>query len=464
MFTQRRRRATAAAALTTAVLASLTACGGGGDSGGTGGDANQITVWIEEDLPDRVAATQDIVDDFTKKTGVKVKLVAVAEDQFNQILTSNAAAGKLPDVIGGLPLGQVRTMSSNELIDTEAVGSVIDGLDRGTFNDSALELTADGEDQLAVPSESWVQLLVYRKDLFDKAGLGTPSTYDDVLAAAKALDSSDVSGFIGANVAGDAFTEQTFEEIGLGNGCELVDDSGEVTFDSDECVAALDFYGQLQQDYSVAGAQDVDTTRAAYFAGKGAMLIWSSFILDEMAGLRKDALPTCPQCKSDPAFLAKNSGVVTSIQGPSASGPATFGEVTSWTIPSDSATDSAKKFVDYMMTDGYEPWIEIAPEGKIPVRTGDKAGATTYSDAWSKMKVGVDSKAPLSKFYSQDVIDALTSGADNLSRWAIPQGQGDLLGAIQGEQPVAGAVNEVANGTSAADAAKKAADAIRAAQ
>ena len=464
MFTQRRRRATAAAALTTAVLASLTACGGGGDGGASGGDANHITVWIEEDLPDRVAATQDIVDDFTKKTGVKVKLVAVAEDQFNQILTSNAAAGKLPDVIGGLPLGQVRTMSSNKLIDTEAVGSVTDGLDRGTFNDSALELTADGQDQLAVPSESWVQLLVYRKDLFDKAGLGTPSTYDDVLAAAKALDSSGVPGFVGANVAGDAFTEQTFEEIGLGNGCELVDDSGEVTFDSDECVAALDFYGQLQQDYSVAGAQDVDTTRAAYFAGKGAMLIWSSFILDEMAGLRKDSLPTCPQCKSDPAFLAKNSGVVTSIQGPSGSGPATFGEITSWTIPSDSATDPAKKFVNYMMTDGYEPWIEIAPEGKIPVRTGDKAGATTYSDAWSKMKVGVDSKAPLSKFYSQDVIDALTSGADNLSRWAIPQGQGDLLGAIQGEQPVAGAVNEVANGTSAADAAKKAADAIRAAQ
>ena len=158
-----------------------------------------------------------------------------------------------------------------------------------------------------------------------------------MLAAAKSLDSSDVAGFIGANVAGDAFTEQTFEEVGLGNGCELVDDSGDVTFDSAECVAALDFYGQLQQDYSVAGAQDVDTTRAAYFAGKGAMLIWSSFVLDEMAGLRKDALPTCPQCKSDPAYLAKNSGVVTSIQGPSGSGPATFGEITSWTIPSEAA-------------------------------------------------------------------------------------------------------------------------------
>jgi multiple sugar transport system substrate-binding protein len=98
------------------------------------------------------------------------------------------------------------------------------------------------------------------------------------------------------------------------------------------------------------------------------------------------------------------------------------------------------------------------------VRTGDKAGATTYTDAWSKMKVGVDSKAPLSKFYSKDVIDALTTGSDNLSRWAIPQGQGDLLGAIQGQQPVAGAVNKVSNGTSASEAAKSAADAIKAAQ
>src|SRR4029079_1222806 len=212
---------------------------------------------------------------------------------------------------------------------------------------------ADGDKQLAVPSESWVQLLVYRKDLFDKAGLRVPKTYDDVLAAAKKLDSSAVAGFIGANVAGDAFTEQTFEEIGLGNACELVNDSGEVTFDSDECVAALDFYGDLQQNYSVAGAQDVDTTRAAYFAGKGAMLIWSSFILDEVAGLREGALPTSPECKCEHCCLAKNSGVVTSIQGPSGKGPATFGEITSWTIPADSSTDAAKKFVTYMMTDGY---------------------------------------------------------------------------------------------------------------
>jgi len=466
MSTHRTRRARAAALLATAttVFASLAACSSDDDDGDGGSSDKSITVWIEEDLPDRVAATQAIVDAFTKETGVKVELVAVAEDQFNQILTSNAAAGELPDVMGGIPLGQIRTLSANELIDTDAVGEVLDSLDAGTFSESALELTADGDSQLAVPSESWVQLLVYRKDLFEQAGLATPETFDDVLAAAEALDSSDVAGFVGANVAGDAFTAQTMEEIGLGNGCELVDDEGEVTFDSDACVEALDFYGQLQQDYSVTGAQDVDTTRASYFAGQAAMVIWSSFILDEMAGLRNDALPTCPECEGNPAFLAENSGVVTAMQGPSGDEPATFGEVTSWTIPAEAATDPAKQFVEYMLTDGYEPWIAIAPEGKIPVRAGASADSTEYAEAWAAMPVGVDTKAPLSQFYGQDVIDALVAGTDSLSRWAIPQGQGDLLGAIQGEQPVANAVNQVANGTDAAEAASAAADAIRAVQ
>ena len=114
------------------------------------------------------------------------------------------------------------------------------------------------------------------------------------------------------------------------------------------------------------------------------------------------------------------------------------------------------------MTDGYEPWIAIAPEGKFPVRTGAGAPARRSTPTpGPAMDVGVDTKAPLSKFYGQDVIDALTQGTDTLARWAIPQGQGDLLGAIQGEQPVANAVNEVSNGDDPADAAAKAADAIR---
>jgi multiple sugar transport system substrate-binding protein len=454
----RRWRVLASVTAAAAAFGSLAACGGSSDNSSDSG-AKALTVWIEEDLPDRVKATQQIVDSFTRDTGIKVKLVAVAEDQFNQLLTSNAAAGDLPDVIGALPLGAVQTLAANKLTDTDAVGQVIDDLGASTFSDKALALTSDGDTHLAVPSEAWTQLLVYRKDLFAKAGLPAPKTYDDITNAAKKLDSGDVAGFAGATAPGDAFTEQTFEAAALGNGCQLTDSSGNVTINSSACEHSLSWYGNLIRNYSVPGAQDVDTTRAQYFAGKAAMFIWSTFVLDEMAGLRNDALPNCPECKKDPAFLAKNSGVLTSIQGPDSSKPAVFGEVTSWTITADSATDSAKKFVEYMMGDGYLPWIKIAPEGKVPVRLGPSKGSTEYSDAWTKMPVGVDKKAPLSDFYSADVLDQVAKAPTELERWGIP-GQGALIGALQGEQPVATAVNDVTSGTDPKQAADQLANDI----
>lgn len=460
------RRATAAAAAGVLGLSLIAGCssdepGTSSSADGDGGSTEAIKVWIQEDLPDRVAATKKITEAFTTKTGIAVEVVPVAEDQFNQVLTSSAAAGDLPDVIGGLSLPQVRSMSGNDLLDTDTIGEIVDKLDPKTFSENAIKLTADGDTQLAVPSESWTQLLIYRKDLFDKAGLQPPTTYDAILAAAEKLNAGGVAGFVGANAPGDAFTEQTIEHLALGNNCQLVDDAGEAKIDSPECIEAFDFYGKLIRDYSVPGAQDVDTTRATYFAGKAAMLIWSTFILDEMAGLRNDAKPNCPECADDPAFLAKNSGIVTTIAGPKNAAPAVFGEITSWVVPNDAAKESAVSFVDYMMNDGYVPWLAIAPEGKVPVRAGTADAANKFADAWAGLKVGVDSKAPLSDFYSADVTKALTTGAANLQRWAIPQGQGELLGALQGEHPIAAAVNAVTTGTPADAALKKAAEAVR---
>jgi multiple sugar transport system substrate-binding protein len=447
-----------------AVLASAAGCGGGGDSGG-GGSAKQLTVWTLENLPDRMAAQKKIAAAFTKSSGIKVKLVGIAEDQYSQLLSSAAASGKLPDVIGALSLAGVRELSGNDLANPTVAKSVVDGLGADTFSQPALELTRDGDKQLSVPSDAWAQLLVYRKDLFQKAGLSAPKTYDDITTAAKALDSPSVAGFVGANIPNDAFTEQTFEHLALANGCEMVDDSQKVTLDTPNCVQAFSFYGNLLQNYSVSGAQDVDTTRATYFAGKAAMVVWSSFILDEMAGLRNDAKPTCPECRSDPAFLAKNSGVATALQGPSGSEPAQFGEVVSWVATADANEGAAEKFISYMMEQGYTDWIGFAPEGKIPTRKGTKSNPTKFIDAWSKLPAGVDKKAPLSDFYDKQTLDALKNSPDTMKRWALTQGAGKLLGATLSELPVAKAVNKVTTGEEdGAAAAKEANDAVKSIQ
>ncbi|MEU4571569.1 ABC transporter substrate-binding protein [Nonomuraea sp. ATR24] len=425
------------AVLSAALLAAtcLVACGDDGERA-----ADEITVWTEENLEDRMAVQQKIIDEFTQKTGIKVKLVGVAEDQFSQVVTSAAAAGDLPDVIGALPLASVRELESNELLDTETPAKIVDQLGRDTFSARALELDSSGGRLLAVPSDGWAQLILYRKDLFEKAGLRPPDTYEALRAAAAELNTGGVAGITLAVAPKDSFTAQSFEHVALANGCQLVDGSGKVALDSPQCVRAFEFYGDLARNHSVKGMQDVDSTRATYFSGKAAMMIWSSFILDELAGLRKDALPSCPQCREDPEWLAANTGVVTALKGPDGSAPAQFGEVVSWVVMRDAATDQAAKFVAYMMNEGYERWIGMAPEGKFPTREG-------FADKWQALPAGVDTKKPLADVYPAEVLEALRTSPGTFARWGIPQGQGKLVGATMGELPVPKALAGVADGS-----------------
>jgi multiple sugar transport system substrate-binding protein len=442
---------------TLAAMTVLTACGGnGGGDGGGGGSATTLTVWTVEDLSERVEAQKKILAAFTAKTGIKAELVAVGEDQLTPVLTAAAASNELPDVIGALSLGAVNRLLTDDLLDPDAAREVVESLGTDTFAPSALELTRKDEQQLSVPSDGWAQLLFYRKDLFQKAGLAPPETYETIQAAAAKLDQGQVAGIVAGTAPASSFTHQTFEQIALANGCQLVEGNN-VALDSPKCVESFRFFSDLIRQHSVRGNQDDDTTRAAYFAGRASMLIWSSFLLDELAGLRDDALPTCPQCKTDRTFLAKNTGIVGAIKGPSGSEPATFGEIVSWAILRDAATEQAREFVKYMMSDGYEQWLAIAPEGKVPTRTGTQDKKDSYVTAWKAMPAGVDRKAPLTDFYPQDVLDTVGGSVERFTRWGFPQGKAELAGAVLGQNVIAGQVSSLVNsGEDPAEAARKA--------
>jgi multiple sugar transport system substrate-binding protein len=412
-----------------------TGCGGGGGNGNKGQD-NTIKFWVAEDNAERVKAMQQTIARFQQQTGIQVQLSAIAEDQLATQVQSASAAGTLPDVMGALSLGFAHSLAADDIADPDAAGAVIDSLGRQTFSERALSLVeADGK-PVAIPSDTWTQLLVYRKDLFDKAGLQTPDTFERILAAATKLKQPGMAGIVAATKPSDSFTQQTFEYFALANGCQLTDDQGNIQLTSPPCVDTFKFYNDMIKNGSVTGGQDVDTTRAAYFAGKAAMLVWSSFILDELAGLRKDALPTCQQCRSDKEYLAKNSGFVTAIKGPSGGDPTQFGEVTSFVVVKDAKTDPAKRFVEFMMSDGYVEWLALSPEGKFPTRAGTKDNPKQYVDDWAKLKTGVDTKKALSEIYPAEVLDALSKSTDTMSRWGFQQGQGKLVGAQLNELPI----------------------------
>ena len=254
-------------------------------------------VWNHESQPDRLAATEAILDDFTRSTGIQTEQLPIPEDGLPRMVRRARADGELPDVVLSTGMQHAQRYVAEGIFDAAAAQEVVDRLGRETFSQRALALVASDGGSAGVPSDGWGQLLIYRKDLFDRAGLQAPQTLDDVVAAAEELDRDGMAGIALATAPGDGFTHETFEHIGLAPGCQLVDAAADVTFDSPECVDALRLYAELAQRYSLGGVQDVDSTRAAYFSGRAAMLFWSPFLLDGLAGLSDQNLPTCTECK-----------------------------------------------------------------------------------------------------------------------------------------------------------------------
>lgn len=423
-------------------------------------DDDVLTVWNLDAQPDRMAALERINEAYAQRTGVQVELVAVQENQLPSLIVSAAVSGSMPDVINGLPLAYVRQLHEQELLDTRTAAEVLEALGPETFSERALELTRDGGTQLAVPSSAWAQILVYRKDLFEQKGLPVPDSYEAITAAASAFDDGALDGITLATDPGDPFTHQTFEFLAQGNGCEMVDDTGAVALDSPACVGSFAFYGDLARNHSPAGAQNVDSTRATYFAGQAAMTVWSTFLLDELGGLRDDALPTCEQCRDDPEWLARNTGIVTSVQGPDGERPVGFGEVASWTVLAGAA-EPAGGYVEYLMDEGYEESLAIAPEGKYPTRLGDAQDPSRFADAWRDLEAGVDTQKPLSAIYGEGTLAELEDAVTDMQRWAVPQGQGALLGPVVAELVVPRQVAALGNGQPPEQTAANAADAVR---
>merc|ERR1711965_282654 len=104
---------------------------------------------------------------------------------------------------------------------------------------------------------------------------------------------------------------QVLEHVFLSNGVSPVNQQGLQELDEKATVEVLNFYKKIQ-DASPEGELYWQQSRAMYFAGEAAMIIWSPFILDELAGLRDSAPPTI---NSDPTSkeLASKTGVITTL-------------------------------------------------------------------------------------------------------------------------------------------------------
>jgi multiple sugar transport system substrate-binding protein len=436
----RRARGTWAAVMAAVLVATATGCGNDSEESGP------LQFWSTMIEPERVEIQRELLARFTEETGVEAEFVPIAEDELDSLMVAGAASGELPDVVYH-PIDYAHGWAEQGVLDTEAAAQVVEELGADTFNERALELATVDGGPVSVPTDGWGQLLVYRTDLFEQAGLEPPTTYENMLAAAEALHdpAAGMNGFTAATDPAEVFTQQTFEHFALAGGCRMVDDEGAVALGSPECARAIETYSTLIRDYSPGSVQNVDSTRATYFAGQAAMLIWSPFILDEMAGLRADAMPTCPECAANPRFLAENSGLVPAFSADGGDG-AQYGQVSYFGIGADADVEGAKTLVSFLLGDGYADWLAIAPEGQIPMRAGTAEDPQAFTDAWRELQIGVDSKAPITEVYSEDIVDTLVTGSEQFDRWGLEDGYGTLVSSVYQSLVVPQTLNQVLNG------------------
>jgi multiple sugar transport system substrate-binding protein len=412
--------------------------------------AQSLTFWTTEEQPQRLATQQAIAAAFEAETGISVDVVPVTESSLGERMTAAFAAGDLPDVVFH-PINYTIGWAEAGILDTAAATETVANLGVDTFGAGTLALMSYQGENTAVPTDGWTQLLLYRADLFTERTLAAPTSYEAILTAARALhDPPNMYGFVAATDPSQDYMMQVVEHLALANGVQLVADDGTVTIDTPAFVEFLEFYKELAE-MSPPGNLYWLQSRELFQSGQAAMVVWSPFILDELAGLR-DEVPVLADEGNERGWLARNTGFVTSIAGPSNPAGSGYAQVQGLGITVDADIDAAQAFVEYLVTDGYLDWLGMAAEGKFPVRSGTAEEPNRFVEGWAALEVGVSDRAPLANFYSADVIDDLVAGLETGDRWAFRQGQGGLVTSLYGTRVMSEAIRRFLDGERTAEA------------
>lgn len=434
-----------------AALSLLTGCSAATDDASS--DDRSIVFWTPQTTPERLAGQEAVADAFTEKTGIAVEVVPMAGADQDQALVTGAASGDVPDVILHAST-QTGAWTSQGLLDTAAASAVVDSLDRTTFNENALSaVTIDGEVS-AVPSDGWSHVIAYRTDLLEEAGVGVPTSVEELAAAATTIkEELAITGLAFGTQAGTASATEGIQSLFQSAGCELVED-GEVTVDSAACTAAAEQFLALRNS-STAGDFDVTSARAAYLNGDAAMLLFSTHILDELAGLDPATPATCPECTDTPDFLAQNTGFVTALGDE----PRQYGAVLSYGIPTGADAEAAQEYIEFVLDEGYADTLGVATEGRIPLRNGTADDPEAFAAAWGGLGIGPAHDRTSAEIYGDEFVEGMSEGINSIYLWGMGTDDATLAGLVSSQGVLANQIEALYNGTPAAEvtAAMKAA-------
>jgi multiple sugar transport system substrate-binding protein len=268
------RRSVVAAMAAGAATTALTACGGGSAEGDSG-EVTSLTLvaanspWTE--------GVKQLAAAYEQETGVAITVEAYGNEQLNDNykVKLNAQSSDF-DVMAFQVQDVMREFSRNGWLSdmTDQVG------DDADWNWEDFQKPARDAVQLdgvvyGVPVMTEREIVYYRKDLLEAAGIAVPTTLDDLQAAAAQFHDPD-AGMYGIAMRGSRtplVTQLSSFLYSLGG--DFQDEDGNATVDTPEAIEAYETYGGLLRDYGPPGATNMGWVEAsALFAqGKAAFYI-----------------------------------------------------------------------------------------------------------------------------------------------------------------------------------------------
>ncbi|UYM03461.1 sugar ABC transporter substrate-binding protein [Solicola gregarius] len=289
-----RRRITSGVACLAALTLTVAACGGDDDGGGSGeleksacapitdggAKGETLSVWIMEGTnPDATPFFKEVSAKFEQQTGAKLDVQFVAWADAQTKFNNAIGGGTTPDV------AETGTTWTPGFADAGALTDIDACVDEAGVRDDlvdSLEEAGTYDDSLyGMPWYAGVRSVVYRTDVFKKAGIEPPTTWDELVDVGEKLKKAEPD-MLPFPVAGDS--EYGADPFIWGAGGEIAtEEDGQWTseVDSPEAQKGIEFYTGLatEHDFSSAAAQTWDETGLsdAFARGEASMMIAGSW-------------------------------------------------------------------------------------------------------------------------------------------------------------------------------------------
>lgn len=360
--------------------------------------------WTELVEPDRQVILNQLADDFmVNNPDVKVVIVPVSEDDFPEKLAEAKESNTLPDTIR-VGFEHVGGWTLDGILDPEAATEVIEELGEDTWGVGTLELfkSPGGGGYASVPTDGWLQGIWYRKDLFEAAGLQSPSTWSAILNACETLNRPS-EGFYGIMLGTHPeaiYTQQCYEHFALSFDVKAFDYyTREPVLDTLEQETVLDFYTKLAE-YTPPQPITWMEANEYYLTGKSAMMMYSTYIIDDILGVDKRDWTPIPS-------LAEKTGFVSTIEGAIGKKSA-WGELYSFGITTTADKEAAKSWIKYILEERLYDYVSISIVGMMPARTN-------IVESWKEHEYFQE--------YAPGLADQISFGFNYIKRWGYQDGK-----------------------------------------